>query len=264
MIDLVNKMKNIDVFLRKLKSVSKQILKDNLVGIYIHGSYALGSFNEKISDIDYIIIVRDSLNENTKLKLMSSTISDLYPFAPKKGVEFHVLLEKDTLTLKNITNFDFHFSQQHFHEFTDNPLTYVKKMHGTDPDLLTHIKILNEKGLSLYGKAIKDVFCQIPNSLYLKGILYDISDAPKEITTNKTYITLNLCRALAFKKKGVILSKSQGGLWALGNVPKHWNKIIENALASYAGQKEPNEIENKEYKLFASDMLASIEKKLSQ
>lgn len=45
----------------------QEILKDNLIGIYIHGSIAFGCFNQDTSDIDFIVVVKKSLNQTIKL-----------------------------------------------------------------------------------------------------------------------------------------------------------------------------------------------------
>jgi Nucleotidyltransferase domain. len=48
------------------------ILKDNLVGIYLHGSLALGCFNPKVSDIDFLIVVRDKLPLEVKREVVKN------------------------------------------------------------------------------------------------------------------------------------------------------------------------------------------------
>ena len=45
---------------------SKEILKENLVGIYLHGSLAMGCFNPQKSDIDLIIVVNEPLSDIVK------------------------------------------------------------------------------------------------------------------------------------------------------------------------------------------------------
>nr|WP_079745843.1 nucleotidyltransferase domain-containing protein [Campylobacter jejuni] len=37
----------------------KEILQDNYVGVYFHGSLRLGSFNPNKSDLDFIIVVKE-------------------------------------------------------------------------------------------------------------------------------------------------------------------------------------------------------------
>ena len=40
----------------------RKILGDNLTGIYLHGSAAMGCFNPKESDIDLLVVVKDALS----------------------------------------------------------------------------------------------------------------------------------------------------------------------------------------------------------
>ena len=42
---------------------SKEILRDDLVGVYLHGSSVMGRFNPQKSDIDLIIAVDHPLSE---------------------------------------------------------------------------------------------------------------------------------------------------------------------------------------------------------
>jgi streptomycin 3"-adenylyltransferase len=48
------------------------ILKDNLVGIYLHDSLALGCFNPKVSDIDFLIVARDKLPLEVKREVIKN------------------------------------------------------------------------------------------------------------------------------------------------------------------------------------------------
>ncbi len=40
---------------------AKEILQDNLVGVYLHGSAVMGCYNPAKSDIDLIVVVKDSI-----------------------------------------------------------------------------------------------------------------------------------------------------------------------------------------------------------
>lgn len=64
------------------------ILKANLVGIYLYGSYVLGSYNEQISDLDYLVVVRQKLKDFEKIELMDYTLEKLLLLAPNKGRNF--------------------------------------------------------------------------------------------------------------------------------------------------------------------------------
>ena len=42
---------------------SREILGENLVGIYLHGSAAMGCFNDKKSDIDLLVVVKGEVSD---------------------------------------------------------------------------------------------------------------------------------------------------------------------------------------------------------
>ena len=59
-----------DTVLKCFVEQSKEILKDNLVGIYLHGSAVMGCYNPAKSDIDLIIVVKDSIEDSVKRVFM--------------------------------------------------------------------------------------------------------------------------------------------------------------------------------------------------
>ena len=79
--------------------------------------------------------------------------------------------------------------------------------------------------------------------------MLDIEDAETDIITNPTYIVLNLCRVLAYKKEGLILSKKEGGDWGLKNLSEKYRALILQALGEYTADEaeEWNEADAKEY-----------------
>ena len=70
-------------------------------------------------------------------------------------------------------------------------------------------------------------------------------------------MTLNLCRVAAFAKSDLILSKKQGGEWALQNLPEEYHPLVLAALESYASGNEMD-INEAEAQEFAEDMLGMI------
>ncbi len=87
------------------------------------------------------------------------------------------------------------------------------------------------RGKKLYGKEIKDVFSDVPDEYYLKSILYDISDYNNEFVTNNfVYVILNLRRILEYVKERLILSKKEGGEWAIKNTDGIYNEVIDDEL----------------------------------
>lgn len=48
------------IYLDKIKALFVEELSENLVGIYLHGSLAMGCFNPSRSDVD-LVVVKESL-----------------------------------------------------------------------------------------------------------------------------------------------------------------------------------------------------------
>nr|WP_288514700.1 aminoglycoside adenylyltransferase domain-containing protein [uncultured Lactiplantibacillus sp.] len=246
--------------LQAIQQTTTAILKTNLVGIYLHGSYVLGSYNEQVSDLDYLIVVRRSLTLAEKRQLMTATITQLWPLAPHKGLEFHVLLLSATQHFVHPCPFDFHFSKYHYEDYQRTPLAYLKAMHGTDPDLAAHLTILQAAGQVLLGPAITTVFGSIPAVAYWDSIKSDIANAETAIVQLPMYTVLNLCRVRAYQQDQLIISKQAGGEWGLQQLPTQWHPLIRQALAAYAGQQDEQVIRWSRPNLvaFARIMLAEL------
>jgi len=225
------------IILDEIKKSYIEILGANLAGIYVHGSIAFNCFNWDKSDIDYLVVVDEALDCETKLKLMKATV-EISAKAPPKGLEMSVVLKKYCSNFEYPTPFDLHFSNMYLNRFNINPQEYCENMNGFDKDLAAHFKIIKAVGIVLYGKEINDVFGDIPDYCYLDSIKHDVEDAREKIAKNPVYVILNLCRALAFVNDGLILSKEQGGKWGLLNLNNQFHTLISNALDSYTLNKE--------------------------
>lgn len=237
---------------------SKVILKENLVGIYLHGSSVMGCFNPEKSDIDLIIVVDDKMSDATKKTYMDMVVV-LNSYAPAKGIEMSIVRKEACDPFVYPTPFELHFSAMHLKWYRDNPEDYILKMNGTDKDLAAHFTIIRKRGKCLYGLPIEDAFAEVPKADYMDSIWNDIAEAPEEITENTMYLTLNLARVLAFAKDGLVLSKKEGGEWGLKNVPEEYHSLIENALSEYGSSVVPQYDKERSVK-YAEYMLESIRK----
>lgn len=216
---------------------AKQILRDNLVGVYLHGSSVMGCFNPQKSDIDLIIVADRPLPDPDKRKFMDMVVA-FNAMGPAKGIEMSIVLREVCKPFVYPTPYELHFSAGHLEWYTDDPDDYIREMNGTDKDLAAHFTIINHRGKCLYGAPIEDVFAQVPAGDYMDSIWYDVEGAAEEITEYPMYLTLNLARVLAYKKEGLVLSKKEGGDWALEHLPAEYRPLIADALREYTENAE--------------------------
>lgn len=240
----------------KIVSVSREIIGKKLTGIYLHGSLAMGCFNPSKSDIDFIIIIGDNISDEQKMKLMERIVV-LNGQAPAKGLEMSIVLRKYCDPFIYPTPFELHFSPAHLQWFCDNPQDYIQYMKGEDKDLAAHFTIIRQYGIVLYGEEIESVFAEVPRQNYVDSIWEDVRNAREEILKQPVYITLNLCRILAFLKDGLYLSKKEGAKWAMEHLPAEYTAVISSALTCYQSDRDMIADEGS-CKAFAEQMLAKI------
>ena len=211
---------------------SKEILGENLTGIYLHGSAVMGCFNPQKSDIDLILVVRRPMTDAVKRAFMDMVV-EYNALGPAKGIEMSVVLREVCSPFVYPTPYELHFSAGHLQRYREDPDTYIRTMNGTDKDLAAHFTILNKRGRCLYGAPIGEVFGEVPREAYRDSIWFDVEGAAEEITEYPMYLTLNLARVLAFCEEGLVLSKKEGGEWALSHLPEEYRPLLRDALREY-------------------------------
>ena len=238
----------------------QKILKENLVGIYEHGSLSFGCFRWEASDIDFLAVVRRPLTLAEK-EGMICTLLERRERAPDKGFEMSVVLQEHLKPFVYPTPFELHYSEGHLESVRKDLAGYCAGMQGTDRDLAAHCTVVRAKGRTVVGEKIGDVFGEVPRSAYLDSILFDVESAEEEILENPVYTALNLCRVLAAAKENLVLSKAEGGRWGMNMPDGRWREFVRSALSAYENGTvfQP---EAEAARQFARTMLAEINKQI--
>ena len=211
---------------------SKRILQADLAGIYLHGSAVMGCFNPDKSDIDLIIVVRRALPDPVKRAYMDMVV-EYNAAGPAKGIEMSVVRRDVCDPFVYPTPYELHFSAGHLEWYKNAPDEYIREMNGTDKDLAAHFTVISKRGKCLFGAPIKEMFAEVPSRDYMDSIWYDVEGAAEQITGDTMYLTLNLARVLAYREEGLVLSKKEGGEWALAHLPSEYHPLIRAALGEY-------------------------------
>ncbi|WP_257007081.1 nucleotidyltransferase domain-containing protein [Shouchella clausii] len=82
------------VVLDKVTSLLKKKLSGSLIGIYLHGSMAMGCFNPLQSDVDILAVVKEKLSVDTYRKIANKLIRLEEEWKMVRGFEIsiHILL----------------------------------------------------------------------------------------------------------------------------------------------------------------------------
>lgn len=227
-----------------------------MTGVYLHGSAAMGCFNPKKSDLDFLLVVEREVSDEAKLEFMNHVV-ELNREGPAKGLELSVIRREYCNPVVYPTPFELHFSGCHLNWFEENPGDYIRNMKGVDRDLAAHFVVVRTYGKVLFGEEIRAVFGEVNPQDYFDSILRDISGARREIGKEPMYMTLNLCRVLAWLRDGSVLSKKAGGEWGVKYLPERFGAIVREALDSY-GTEKSMEVNGAQAEEFADYMLKEI------
>ncbi len=237
----------------------QNILKENYVGMYLHGSLATETFNWDKSDVDFIIVVKKNPFLETKIKLIE-VLLELNNYAPKKGFEMSLVLAEVCKNFIYPTPYCLHYSNLYIKEYIYDIRRTCMQMKGNDKDLAVHFKMIKSCGKKISGKEIDEVFGVVSNEYYMDSVLSDLKDYEESILDNPIYAVLNLVRTLAYLEENVLLSKKEAGKWGVSHLKEHFT-LINEALICYSGYKEMK-VNTVDLKNFAKDLLKRIENKI--
>ena len=241
-------------FLGKVVDDFKSILMENLVGVYLHGSLAMGGFVPGQSDVDMIVVVENALTKRRWESLAQVCLS-LSKEIGGKGLEMSVILSRYAKNPVYPMPFEFHYSETWRSRFEKGQIGPFPK---GDLDLSAHLRVIKERGITLFGKPISKVFGTISDEDYLKALLYDLEDIQESLMNDPVYYILNLCRIMAFIKTRKVMSKKEGGEWYLAN-EKAFKKLVKQALKCYLLNLKPD-FDSREPSEFVKYVLGKIRK----
>lgn len=215
------------------------MLGDELVGVYLHGSLAMGCFNPVQSDLDLLVVTRTPMSLATKRDVADHLLRISRQPAP---IEVSFLALTMLSPWRHPPPFDFHYSEMwrgaYTRDLAGEGWRAWNARERYDPDLSAHITVVRQRGIALYGPPAISVFPEVPEADYLAAIMSDVIEALDRIYADPVYAILNACRTLAFLQTRRVLSKEEGGQWALEHLPPMMRPLVQKALIHYRDAEE--------------------------
>jgi streptomycin 3"-adenylyltransferase len=208
-------------YLESLTSAAADVLGDDLVGVYPHGSLVLGGWRAERSDIDVLVVVERALTSAEQSALAAAWSPEALP-CPAVGLELSVVLRSVAARPVARSPFELHV--------TTAPLdAKVVDGHGHpgDLDLVLHFAICHALG--------HEVFAEVPRPLILAQLVDELTWAVEHAAAE--YAVLNACRAWRFAVDGSLVSKVDGGRWAEERLDEPELTLVRAAIALQSGEE---------------------------
>lgn len=207
----------------KVASAMAAVSGSQLVGVYLHGSAVLGGFDARRSDVD-VLVVGDGPMTSAQQSAAAETLSEQRLPCPGRGLELSVVTLQVAQHPVAEPAFELHLTTA-----PEDTRAIDGHQCGGDPDLVLHFAVCR-KGGRLIGPGLPaaGVFGPVADDLVLAQLGTELrwgaEHAPGE------YAVLNACRAWRFAVDGALVSKIDGGQWALGRTHGPDRELVEIAL----------------------------------
>ncbi len=226
----------LNIVLAELINGQKKILKDNLIGIYLQGSFAIGDFDIH-SDADFITVTKNEPSESEvialrKLHKRIFEMKDKYPWAGHiEGSYF----SNDLLANNN------RCSEKTWYVDRGSD----KLIQSNHCNTLVVRWTLYEKAVVLFGPEAKTLMEEVTSEALRKEIFTLVHYWGDMILKNpddwnshfyQSFIVLSYCRILYSLKTGKVHSKRASANWAKENLDQEWHDLIDR---SWSGRPDP-------------------------
>jgi predicted nucleotidyltransferase len=220
---------DVNILLEPLVSDLKEILKADLIGVYLYGSLANGDFDEH-SDIDVLVVTKEKITDHLfpELQQMHDRIGTITsPWAIQMEVTY-------------LTADVFRQSDHMPHPYLDRGPGEKLHWRESKSDWNLERHIIREKGVILEGLDPKTLTDPVSTGELKKSVvgvlplwIDPLLENPIQNISPRGYqsfIVLSLCRMLYTLQHGEIVSKQAAAQWAIKTLETHWKPLIEHAL----------------------------------
>jgi hypothetical protein len=239
----------VETYLGELAGRLRRVLGDDLVGVYVGGSYALGDYLHGRSDLDVAAVTEATNALSTRRGVVAALRHESLP-CPARGLEF-VLYPLAAVHAPSVQpGFDLNLNTGARMEFRVD--------YQPDPDeahwFAIDRTILAEHGVALLGPAPHDVFAPLPRDLLLPLLVTSLRWHSRGAAGGDDAV-LNACRTLRYAAEARWSPKPEAGAWALGRVGDP--ELVEQALAARRGARA---LDGERVAAFLSSVVAEVER----
>ena len=220
--------------LERLVDGQRAALGDNLVAVYLHGSFALGEGDEH-SDVDFLAVTRTELSDEE-----TSSLQELHAGLFDGGSEWAKHLEGSYAPADRFRRVD---PRRRSFLFLDNGARELQLDSHCNSAVIRWL--VRERGIALYGPDPRELVDPVSADDLRREALVAVADyaawAPEPTgfgpmsRWKQQYLVLTFCRILATIATGEVLGKRAAATWAEESLDPRWRGLVERAVADRPG-----------------------------
>jgi hypothetical protein len=216
----------LNVVLGHLVAGARTTLGDNLVGVYLQGSFAIGDADEH-SDVDFLVVIERELTEDEQraLQALHERLFEL----PTQWVQH---LEGSYVPREHLRRID--PERRPWFYFDNGAMDPAWDSHDNSAVVRWSLR---EHGVVLAGPDPASLVDRIPAGALRAAVIHDLAAFGIWLRARdswsarlQTLAVVTYCRILHTLETGIVSSKRGAGEWALDTLDPDWASLIRRAL----------------------------------
>lgn len=213
----------------------QRILQEDLVGVYLYGALADGTFNPAHSMVELLVVADKAISPTNQYFLVVELIFIISGFPAPFAVTW--LRREQLAEWQHPMPYELQYHERDRAQFKADLEKYGWRTWGqrkrVDTHLAAHIGFLQKHGLTLYGESLEAMFPPVPLAAFREALLAEYARLRDKPLDNPLYTIMDLCRIWHHFKTGAINTRVEGARWALATLPPDYHPIVEQALAAF-------------------------------
>ena len=216
-------------------SLVRHLLREAVVGVYLHGSATLGGL-KPTSDLDVLVLTNRPMTSDERRELIRRLLpisgrGD--PTGRSRSVGLEVVVQADVRPWSYPPRLELQYGDWWRSEFERGNFA---PWASPNPDLALLLEVVLQANHPLFGPAPSEVFDPIPPADIRRAMLDCIPALLADLDGDERNVVLTFARIWTTLATGVIRSKDAAADWALPLLPLEHRAVLALARDIYLGE----------------------------
>ena len=214
----------------------RDVLGDDLLGAYLHGSAVLGQLRPR-SDTDVLIVARRGLTRDERRRLVEGTMAISGQRAhggPARPIELTIVIQSEVRPWRYPPRSEFLYGEWLRDGYARGEVPEAAE----SPDLAPLISMVLLGNRAVVGPPPSEVLDPVPRDDLVRAVVHGIPGLLDDLEPDTANVLLTLARIWTTVATGEIRAKDAAADWVLGHLPEEHRPVLARARAVYLGEVE--------------------------
>lgn len=221
---------------QRLLTLVREVLGENLFGVYLHGSAVLGGPGPR-SDLDFLVVLRRPTTPEEKRRLVGELLRISVHPDRRQGrttLEVTFVVHSEVRPWRSPPHWDLQYGEWWRDRFEAGEIEPWETT--TDPDLALLVAVALIGDAALAGPPPAEVFDPVPAADLERAMLHSIDHFFAKFDDDTANTLLMLSRVWTTLATGEIRRKDVAADWALARLPEEHRPALERARGVWSAE----------------------------